>query len=349
MPIHRYAKVLLLAPPIGSALIGLVGLVVGMVLVFGRSKPEDQVRVGAGQPVSLAESGPGDLPATLRTSPVPRNSVMATGAVSGRNPQPLRTSTTPQVPTVGRKRETLRGVHSDHGTFQKPIGGDRLGFLTDYAGRSANEVVHEPGVRNLVDTVVPYAPFHLGLDMPLPRAIESMLSLSSAPVAVRDDRYVMLTGTRGPNGRGQAFLWIDAHDGLVLGGIFFYPSNGEPTPTLTIFSRQVNRPSVRMSQLPLAFVQDLSEWAAAVGVPPVTTRYFINASGEKTVLAHEEDFCKRADGTAALQPDVCKRMNAEAAHIDAEASHFLSQTNYASNATMRMVAAKSGTGEAVVP
>jgi hypothetical protein len=95
-----------------------------------------------------------------------------------------------------------------------------------------------------------------------------------------------------------------------------------------------------MSQLPLAFVQDLNEWAGLVGVPPVTTRYFINASSEKVVLAHDEDFCKRASGMAA-PPSTCRQMNAEAAHIDAEASHFLNQTNYASNATVRMVTAKS--------
>jgi hypothetical protein len=253
--------------------------------------------------------------------------------------QPRRSVVTPALASLAQKRGKKAGVVPDKVMFQKPIASDQLEFLTDYAGRSANEVVHEPELRNLVGNAVPYAPFHLGLDMPLPDAIESMLAQSSIPVAVREDRYVMITGTRGPNGRGRAFLWIDTHDGLVLGGIFFYPSNGEPTPTLTIFSRQLNQPSLRMSQLPTAFAQDLNQWTALVGVPPITTRYFINASSEKRVLAHDEDFCKRESGMAAPTSAACRQMNAEAAHIDLVASHFLSQTNYASNSTMRMVTA----------
>jgi hypothetical protein len=347
--IHRYAKALLLAPSIGSSLIGILGLLVGVVLIFGRGKNENQTLAGAGRHAALAVSAPRDLQATLRTSPAQSSDFASDAAASGSDAQLLRTGGTPRVRAVRQERRKLAGVLPNKVSFQKPIASDRLEFLTGYAGRSTNEVVHEPGLRNLVDTVVPYAPFHLGLDMPLPHAIETMLSLSSTPVAVREDRYVMLTGTRGSNGRGRAFLWIDTHEGLVLGGIFFYPSNGEPTPTLTIFSRQVNQQSLRMSQFPSAFVQDLTEWAAAAGVPPITTRYFINASSEKTVLAHDEDFCKHVGGMAVPQPDACKRMNAEAAHIDVEASQFLNQTNYASNATMRMVATKPAVGGAVVP
>ena len=119
--------------------------------------------------------------------------------------------------------------------------------------------------------------------------------------------------------------------GVGLGAIFFYPSNGEPTPTLTIFSNQVNQASLKVSELPAAFVEDMTRWAGIVGVPAITTRYFINAAGKKTVLAHEEDFCKAAAGST------CEEMNSEAARIDAEAARFLGETNYASNATLRMV------------
>jgi len=225
--------------------------------------------------------------------------------------------------------------------FQKPIASNQLVFLHDYAGRPAHDVVHEQQLRTLVNRVVPYAPFHLGLDMPLPHAVESMFSNSTLPVAIREGRYVTVTGIRGANARGRALLWIDLQRGIALGGIFFYPSNGEPTPTLTIFSSQVDRQSLRMSQLPAAFIEDLSQWAAAEGVPPVTTRYFINASSEKSVLAHDENLCKGAGSAPALPLDSCRQMKAEAAHIDMQASNFLSQTNYATNATMHMIPAKA--------
>jgi hypothetical protein len=240
-------------------------------------------------------------------------------------------------------------VHFRQVEFQKPIARDQLGFLDDYVGRPANDVVREQKLRELMNEIVPCAPFHLGLDMPLPHAVESMLSNSPVPVDIRDGRYLMVTGMRGSNARGRAFLWIDLQQGISLGGIFFFPSNGEPTPTLTIFSRQVNQQSLKMSQLPGAFVQDLSLWAASVGVPPITTRYFINAASEKTVLAHDEDFCKRANGSAAPSSESCRQMKADAAQIDREASRFLNQTNYASNATMRMIVDKPPIQEKTTP
>jgi hypothetical protein len=223
--------------------------------------------------------------------------------------------------------------------FKNPIAGAQLGFLSERAGQPANELVRERPLHYLVNEVVPYAPFHLGLDMPLPNAIESMFLTSTLPLEIRDGRYALLTGIRGPNARGRTFLWIDMKEGIGLGGIFFYPSNGEPTPTLTIFSRQVDGDSLRgMTQLPAAFVQDLSRWAAMVGVPPVTTRYFINASSEKTVLAHDEDYCRKPADGSALPLDVCQKMNEDARDLDRKAVSFLSQTHNASNATMHMVA-----------
>jgi hypothetical protein len=224
-----------------------------------------------------------------------------------------------------------------------------LAFLSEFAGQPADNLVHEQRLRNLVNEVVPYAPFHLGLDMPLPNAIESMFSVSALPLEIRDGRYAMLTGIRGSNGRGRAFLWIDMREGIALGGIFFYPSNGEPTPSLTIFSRQVDKDSLRMSQLPPAFVEDLSQWEEKEGVPPVTTRYFINASTEKTVLAHDEDYCSERTGVSALPRDVCRQMNTDAGEVDKNAISFLSQTHFASNATMHMIANASDVDGHVAP
>jgi hypothetical protein len=94
-----------------------------------------------------------------------------------------------------------------------------------------------------------------------------------------------------------------------------------------------------MSQFPSAFVQDLTRWASLEGVPPVTTRYFINASSKKVVLAHDEDFCSRAKTDGGSAETDCKEMNAKAANIDLQAANFLEQTHYASNATIRMISA----------
>ena len=322
MRIHRIAKILLLAPPIGSALIGVLGLVVGIALIAGRGHFAN--RTIAKTEAVAPRTSPNGPVATLQAA-------TPAGAGAVQNVQELNTPRLGGAAVV-RRRATL---------FQKPIASNQLVFLHDYAGRPAGDVVHEKELRNLVNRIVPYAPFHLGLDVPLPHAVESMFSTSTLPVVVRQGRYVIVTGVRGANARGRALLWIDLQEGIALGGIFFYPSNGEPTPTLTIFSSQVNRQSLRMSQLPAAFVQDLSVWAAAEGLPPVTTRYFINASSEKSVLAHDENFCKGTGSLPALPLSGCKEMKVEAAHIDMEASNFLKQTNYATNATMRMIPAKA--------
>jgi hypothetical protein len=246
------------------------------------------------------------------------------------------------VRTTGAGR--MRAAHERRdGAAPTPIAGAEVGFLNDYMGRASDDVVHERRLRRLVSEVAPEVPFHLGVDMPLSSAMESMFEVSNQPVEVRDGRYAMVFGRRSLTGRGRAILWVDMQRGVGLGAIFFYPSNGEPTPTLTIFSNQVNQASLKVSELPAAFVADMTRWAGIVGVPAITTRYFINAAGKKTVLAHEEDFCKAGVGGGAAGP-TCKEMNAEAARIDAEAAHFLDQTNYASNATMHMVVDRSPAG-----
>ena len=228
--------------------------------------------------------------------------------------------------------------HLRQALFLKPIPASQLAFLNEDAGLTANDVIRQHQLRELLDQVVPYVPFHLGQDMPLPQVVSAMFSASPQPVEIRAGRYLMLTGIRGHGGRGRAFLWIDMTQGIALGGIFFYPSNGEPSPTLTLFSRQIDRPALGMRQLPPAFLQDLSQWSVAQGLPLLTTRYFVNASGQKTVLSHDEDLCSAIGSIPSLPHNACSQTNAEAARLDAAASAFLSRTNYASNATMRMVA-----------
>ena len=62
----------------------------------------------------------------------------------------------------------------------------------------------------------------------------------------------MMVSTQGERGGPRGFIWIDMQQGIALGGIFFHPTNGEPTPTLTLFSKQVEENSLEMSQLPLS-------------------------------------------------------------------------------------------------
>jgi hypothetical protein len=324
--------VLLLAPAIGSALIGVFGMLLGVALIAHHSHFANRTMASAGLHTAsptfpVISNAAASRPMSLPAYPA------AVANVPGQQPRRLRISSKPARPAI--KQTGAPAAHRQGALFQKAIPTDQLGFLNDYAGRPANDILHEQKLRELVAAVVPYAPFHLGLDMPLPHALESMLQASQVPVEIRDGRYVMVTGIRGQGGRGRGFIWVDTQQGIALGGIFFYPSNGEPTPTLTLFSSQVNQSSLGFSQLPPAFVQDLTRWAVAEGVPPVTTRYFINASSQKTVLAHDEDFCKMTVADTPTDPNSCSKMNADAARVDTEASHFLDRVNYASNATMR--------------
>ena len=174
MPISKYAKVVLLAPAIGSALIGVFGLLLGIVFI---SRLGHLSRAANATPQSTL---PTLETAVLKPAIAQANSTSNSPAYS--KELLLKTTSgihfrTASVGSSGNKRAGLPGPDPKGVLFQRPISSDQLGFLNDYAGRPANDVVREPGLRNLVDRVVPYAPFHLGLDMPLPRAVESMLWL----------------------------------------------------------------------------------------------------------------------------------------------------------------------------
>jgi uncharacterized protein YecT (DUF1311 family) len=179
--------------------------------------------------------------------------------------------------------------------------------------------------------------FHYGWDMPLPDALEMVLKGSPQPVRIRDGRYVMVSGRSGPYLMGRGFIWIDVQDGIVLGGFYFHPTNGEPTPSVTVFSRQVKEESLKLSQLPPAFAEDLSQWSGQSSVPSVTTRYFITGSNKKILLEHDEDYCAPVNGTTAPPESGCEQMNADAADIDMNAAYYLDQTHHATNATAWMI------------
>ncbi len=334
MPIHRFAKVIVLAPAIGSALIGVVGLLIGVALILGH-RSENRLHAAATLHASSAPGNP--LTDSHLTNPGVNNAKPSRGTRSPAaelsiQPNGARPSSANRI----AEEANLRLV-----SFAKPIAGTPLGILKEYAGQPANGLVRQQGFRDLVSEVVPYVPFHLGSDIPLPNAIEIFFLASTSPLEIREGRYAMLNGVRGMGGRGRAFLWADTQGEIALAGIFFYPSNGEPSPTLTIFSRKVDQAAPGMSHFPAAFIRDLNRWQEAEGVPPVTTRYFINALGEKTVLVHDEDFCSRPTAMPAPASDVCKQMNADARAIDREATAFLKQTHSASNATAHMIAGPS--------
>jgi hypothetical protein len=174
--------------------------------------------------------------------------------------------------------------------------------------------------------------FHYGRDMPLIDAIEIVLNGSSEPVQLRDGRYLLVSGHSGPYLLGRGFVWFDLKDGIALGGFYFHPTNGEPTPAVNIFSRQVKEELLTLGQLPPAFPDDLRQWSAASRVPAVTTRYFINGENRKILLEHDEDYCNGAG----VQGN-CQQMNADAADIDMNAAYYLEQTNHATNATAWMI------------
>jgi hypothetical protein len=331
MPIRRFAKVILLAPAIGSAAIGLVGLLIGGVLLLRPGSSHHRTLTPMNHAAaSLPERNTADsVPAQKRTV-----IAMHARAVA---PAVLPAATLP--PHAAARLIRAQVYTPRERIFTQPVSRDQLSFLKDDAGQPAADLIRQQGLRTLVDDVVPYVPFHFGLDMPLPHAVEGMLSASRSPMEIRDGRYATMTGIPRTGGKSRAFLWIDMRQGIGLGAIFFYPSNGEPTPTLTVFSRQITRTSIHIAQLPAQFVQDLSQWAASEEVPPLTTRYFINASSGKTVLAHDEDFCRRPEGSSKISKDNCDQMNSDARQLDLKASHFLSETHFASNATMHMLTA----------
>jgi hypothetical protein len=214
--ISRYAKVLLQTAGTGSLVICLAGLSLGAALI---------ARWGHGaatEPRIHSQSSVGSF------SPF-------------RAPlDPIARSVAPPKQSVGKVASSKRSQpRLERAIFRETIASDQLGVLSDYAGKPTNEALRESKVRRVMDTLVPYAPFHFGMDRPLPNVIEAVLLRSSVPIGIRDGRYMMLATDAGSS-PGRGFLWIDLQQGVAVGGIFFHPSNGEPTPTLTLFSKQVN-------------------------------------------------------------------------------------------------------------
>jgi uncharacterized protein YecT (DUF1311 family) len=221
--------------------------------------------------------------------------------------------------------------------FQNRIAADQLAFLNDYGGKTAREIQKDKRFRNLTKLAIPHTEYHYGRDMPLSQTVEMLLDGDPLPIDIRDGRYAMVTSRGGPYLSGRGFMWFDMQDGIALGGVFFHPTNGEPTPTLAIFSRQLTDTVLSISQLPAGFQQDLAQWMLAAGVGLVSPRYFIPENGKKYVLVHDEDYCAYRNGATALPQDQCQEMNAEAADADMNAAYFMQQTHNQANATAWML------------
>jgi uncharacterized protein YecT (DUF1311 family) len=224
----------------------------------------------------------------------------------------------------------------DKAIFHDPVPVDQLTFLNRFAGKPTKEVLKDKQFRQLMKNVIPGVMFHYGWDFMLSDSLYKVLNGSQDPVQIRDGRYVSVSGSMGPYLRGRGFMWIDMQDGIGLGGFYFHPTNGEPTPSVTVFSNQIREETLRMTQLPPAFADEFYSWSADSKVPVVTTRYFIGGGApRKILLEHDEDYCAPTDGS---KPDEhCEQMNADAADIDLTAAYYLEQVNYATNATAWMI------------
>ncbi|MGO8793214.1 MAG: hypothetical protein ACLQLC_00190 [Candidatus Sulfotelmatobacter sp.] len=223
----------------------------------------------------------------------------------------------------------------DEAIFRDPIPSDQLAFLNHFAGAKSGDVFHDKQFKRLIPSILPRCMFHYGWDIPPVEAFNRVMSNSKTPVEIRAGRYLTLFANQGPYLGGRGFIWLDMKDGIALAGFYFHPTNGEPTPTVTVFSSQVKEDSIRLSQLPSDFVDQLTQWSEATQIAPVTTRYFIGNTNRKILLEHDEDFCTAADGSA--EPLGCEQLNADAADIDLTAAYYLDQTNHATNATAWMI------------
>ena len=199
-----------------------------------------------------------------------------------------------------------------------------LSFLNDYTGKTPKAILKDKRFRALLKESFPNTEYHYGRDKSLLDASEELLDTDPIPITVREGRYATI-GTRGGTYlAGKTMMWFDMQSGMAMGAIYFHPSNGEPAPTLTIFSKQLTDTDLSMSQIPQEFVSDLYAWLMQTRIPIVSPRYFIPANGRKYVLVHDEDYCFHSENEP--MPDGCEQANADAADDDMNAAYFMNPT-----------------------
>jgi uncharacterized protein YecT (DUF1311 family) len=220
-------------------------------------------------------------------------------------------------------------------SLQNLIPPDQLAFLNDYANDTPKSLLKDKRYKNLMKQAIPHTEYHYGTDKSLQDASEELLATDAIPITVRSGRFVTISTRGGSYLAGKTMMWFDMQSGIALGVIYFHPTNGEPSPTLTVFSRQMTDTSLSMSQLPEEFVADLSLWERATRIPAISPRYFIPANGKKYVLVHDEDYCFHPQDEPA--PDGCDQDIADAADDDMNAAYFMQETHNAANATAWML------------
>jgi uncharacterized protein YecT (DUF1311 family) len=226
----------------------------------------------------------------------------------------------------------------DPGIFEMRIPQQQMVGLSGLQGGTTADAMHDRQFKHLLKQFVPDCMFHYGRDMPLEEAMEDVLKDSPTPVQVRDGRYLTVSGeNRDTYHSARGMLWIDMKEGVGLGAFYFHPHNGEPTPTVVVFSRQVKAPAIGMSDLPPAFAQDLGVWAGGSAIPGVTTRYFITGTNRRILLEHDEDYCGAEYDAILPNGSDCMEMNADAADKDEVAAYYLDQVHYRTNATAWMI------------
>lgn len=224
----------------------------------------------------------------------------------------------------------------DKTIFGAPIPSAQLAFLKGFDGNRTSDLYRDKQFKALKKQILPKWEFHYGHDMPVIESMDAALEDSHDAVQVRDGRYVTLSGTSDlyPGLQGRGMLWIDMQDGVALGVFYFHPTNGEPTPTTTVFSRQIMVDTISMAQLPPEFFRDYTQWSADERIAPITTRYFIGGLNKRLLLEHDEDFCSST--YSGLGAD-CLEMTADAADLDMNTAYYLEQVHYATNATAYML------------
>ena len=250
--------------------------------------------------------------------------------------KPIQQDPTPP-PAQSAEPPPPPGSNYNPALLQTLIPSAELAYLPQFAGASASDLLRDKQFKKLMKLFIPGCIFHYGRDRSLPDALSMVFDGSRIPVELRDNRYLLLAGQQGPYLQGRGFLWIDLQTGIALGGFYFTPTNGEPTPALNLFSKQIKEDTLGLSQLPPAFVEDFIQWSTKARVGPVVTRYFLTGNNKKILLEHDEDFCVSADGTVAPRNGICEQLNAQAADLDVTAADYLDQVHNATNATAWML------------
>ena len=191
----------------------------------------------------------------------------ATASLGGSTSQPQIPAASRPQPSDPQAQPQSQASKYDSAIFKNRLSIDQLAFLNQFVGRKSGDALRDKQFRKLMRSLLPDCIFHYGWDMSINDAMEKALDGSKLPVELRDERYLIVSGSKGPYLYGRGFLWIDMKDGIALGGFYFHPTNGEPTPTVTIFSRQVKEAFLGMSQLPPAFARDFRRWSAESNVP----------------------------------------------------------------------------------